>query len=100
MAKVRQDVVNIVGSGARKIAAAVVEEAKKGQLATTKYLFEMAGVFPTSAEAEPEPDSGEESLAKILVDKLKLAEDAKPAEGESVEESGESEEAKDPVIVV
>lgn len=92
MAKVRNDVANIVGSGAKKIAAAVVEEAKKGQLAPAKFLFEMAGVFPVPTESEPATGDDEESLAKVLMEKLKTAEDPKAAD----EEPDSAEEPVEP----
>jgi hypothetical protein len=41
-AAVRNDIVKIVESSAREIAEAVVSQAKSGQLAPAKYLFEIA----------------------------------------------------------
>lgn len=101
MAKVRQDVANIIGSEATEIAVAVVGEAKKGQLTTAKYLFEVAGVYPKPAEGETSTEDDEESFAKILVERLKAAEDPKVPEDFGDEENVETGVVKkDSVVVV
>jgi hypothetical protein len=85
-AEVRKEVSKMVESEATEIAEAVIDEAKKGQLVPTKYLFEMAGIYPPTqdgTQATPEEDC----LAKILLDRLKAA--AKPVEeGEGEAGSG------------
>jgi hypothetical protein len=87
LVEVRKDMTNIIGSEATKLAQAVVEEARKGQLAPVKYLFEVAGLYPVSAEAgSAKPE--ENSLARTLLDRLGLPEEAlKSFEGDLPAES-------------
>ena len=69
LAEVRRNIKNIVGEAASEIAVAVVVEAKKGQLATAKYLFEAAGVYPASTEGnmdKPEEDSFAQRLVRTF----------------------------------
>jgi hypothetical protein len=97
-AEVRKDIARIVGSGAKKMAAAVMEEAFKGQLAPTKYLLEVAGVYPPVTDGE-QATHEEDCLAKTLLERLNipkkpvLEEDEEPAadldEGKSSEGSGD-----------
>jgi hypothetical protein len=71
-AEVRREVCKMVEAEAAEMAKAAIHEAKNGQLAPMKYLFEMAGIYPPSPdEAQVAPE--EDSLAKILLDRLKLA---------------------------
>lgn len=67
-AEVRKDIAAKVEAQADDLADAVIEEGKKGQLATVKYLFEMAHIFPEVLAADAE--EGEESLAETLLKKL------------------------------
>jgi hypothetical protein len=88
LAEVRKDITNIVGNEATKLAQAVIEEARKGQLAPVKYLFEVAGLYPASTETgsvKPE----ENSLARTLIQRLGLPEDVliSPEEDDSAVES-------------
>ena len=87
IAKVRDAVTNIVGAEATDIARAVVEEAKKGQVSPTKYLFEMAGVYPKPPQEEEQIQEGQgsDALMKLLLDQLKP-----PANTDEDEEEGES----------
>ncbi len=69
LAEVRRNITNIVGEAASEIAVAVVVEAKKGQLATAKYLFEAAGVYPVSTEGnvdKPEEDTFAQRLVRTF----------------------------------
>jgi len=70
-AEVRQDISKLVSENAMELAKAVVGEGKKGQLAPTKYLLELAGVFPVSADGSA-PTEHEESLAETLLRKLNV----------------------------
>lgn len=75
----RRQVTKIVDGELDDIAGAAVGEAKKGQLATVKYLFELAGIYPPSAEGivdRPEEDT----LAQRLVRRLGLPEGPLPNE--------------------
>jgi hypothetical protein len=71
LAEVRQSIANMVGADAKKITKAVVDEALKGQLATVKYLFEMAGVYPASAVADPAMPE-QDALARTLLHRMGL----------------------------
>lgn len=63
--KVRENIANLVTHSAEVIARAVIEVAKAGQLASAKYLFEVAGVYPATEETvAPEED---EFLARTLM---------------------------------
>jgi hypothetical protein len=67
--KVRQDIAGIVKARAKQITKAVVEKASRGELAPTRYLLEMAGVYPLSTDGSI-PSENEESLAATLLTKL------------------------------
>ncbi len=68
-AEVRKQVSRIVEAAAVNIAQAVVGEAEKGQLAPTRYLFEMANIFPPQANGEQATEQ-EDCLAKILLARI------------------------------
>jgi len=113
--KVRRELAGMVKSRAKKITTAVLGHAVKGELAPTKYLFEIAGLFPASTDGSLST-ANEDCLAKTLLDRLNIPDEpvvadqedednvtrpAKPVrtvEAESRgEESGESGEEKDSV---
>ena len=78
-------IANTVGGQALNITAALAEEAKKGELAPAKFLFEMIGLYPMTAgpvdeEAEDAEDGNE--FAKALLKHLAL-----PGSGEDAEEA-------------
>src|ERR1700757_1808499 len=63
-------VANTLGGQALDITSALVEEAKKGELAAAKFLFEMMGLYPVSAAAADEEDEAAEGgneFAKALL---------------------------------
>lgn len=64
----------MVETQARTMAQAVIDEGKKGQLATVKYLFEMAKIFPEATDGS-QATTDEESLAKTLLRRLDLPEE-------------------------
>lgn len=70
-AEVRKDIAAMVEAEAELLAGAVIEEGKKGQLATVKYLFEVAHIYPQAPEGELSA-TDEESLAKTLLDRLNI----------------------------
>jgi hypothetical protein len=70
-AEVRKKVSRLVQGAASKMAQAVIDDAKKGQLASVKYLFEMTGVFPATSESK-EGTPEEDSLAKTLLTRLNI----------------------------
>lgn len=67
--EVRKEISKMVASQATDMADAVIGEGMKGQLATVKYLFEMASIFPPAPDGE-QATHEEDCLAKILLDKL------------------------------
>jgi len=81
-AEVRKDIAKIVGSGAKKVAKAVMEGALKGQLAPARFLFEVAGVYPAVTDGEQATEE-EDCLAKTLLDRLNIPK--KPAQEEDDE---------------
>jgi hypothetical protein len=91
-AEVRKDIAQMVDLQAATMAQAVIDEGKKGQLATVKYLFEMAEIFPGSTDGS-QATQDEESLAKTLLRRLDLPdepvvrdeEDRPPNAGSSAE---------------
>jgi hypothetical protein len=86
LVEVRKDVTNIVGNEAIILTQAVVEEAKKGQLAPVKYLFEMAGIYPAPVESSAvKPE--ENSLARTLMHRLGLPEEFPIPSGDDMPEA-------------
>ena len=71
-AEVRKQVSELVKAHATEMTEAVIGEGNKGQLAPVKYLFEMANIFP-SVEDGTQATAEEDCLARILLDRLKLA---------------------------
>src|ERR1700687_6096678 len=69
--EVRKEIAQMVDSEAAEMAAAVIGEGKKGQLATVKYLFEVAEIYPPSTDGS-ETTQDEEGFAKSLMDRLGL----------------------------
>jgi hypothetical protein len=119
--QVRENINELVKDSAKDIATEVIKVAKTGQLASAKYLFEAAGIYPATEQATTNPI--ERSLAHTLLrrmglpldpvvcdeeptvvvlpsdtkdmsDEAVMAGDAKEnAEGEAAEEEGEEEPA-------
>lgn len=97
-AEARNEVSRIVEAHAGKLAAAVVEEGEKGRLPDVKYLFEVANIYPPSADGS-QVSAREESLAETLLDRLGIPKDpvvadelAKEENVSSVEVAEEEEE--------
>jgi hypothetical protein len=85
---VRETIANLVGAEAVVICTALAEEARKGELAPAKFLFEMIGLYPMSAAAAGEDEEldadGEdgEDLARVLLQRLKLPVEHPEEDGE------------------
>jgi len=96
-AEVRKDIAKIVGLEAMNMTEAVIEEAMKGLVAPTKFLFEVAGVFPPAGDGEQATEE-EDCLAKTLLARLNLAkkpaqeEENEPAENVDVGKSSQTSE--------
>jgi hypothetical protein len=91
---IREAIVSQVGVEAAEMTDALVEEAKKGQLAPTKFLFEIIGLYPARAasgdneQAEDEEAEEGNDLASVLLRRLSL-----PEPDESSESTAELEVA-------
>ena len=67
-AQARENVASLVRASATEIASGVLTGAKAGQLASAKYLFEMAGLFPAKeAAASTLP---EDTLSRTLLKRM------------------------------
>ena len=90
---VRQQISNLVGSEAVSMVQTTIDEVDKGHYGAMKYLFELVGLFPA---IEAEVTAGEDVLAKTLLKRLGLPEDAEPQPAVT-KESGAAEGGKHPV---
>jgi hypothetical protein len=70
LVKVRENINNLVGVSAEKIAIEVIKVALTGQLAVAKYLFEAIGLYPATEQTAPTPVKG--SLAHTLLTRMGL----------------------------
>jgi sulfur carrier protein ThiS len=69
--EVRKELAKMVLGDAKAITKAVLGEGKKGQLATAKYVFEMAHIYPEVNDGS-EATENEDCLAKTLLDRLNI----------------------------
>jgi len=93
MAQARENISNLVRNSSDEIATKVIEVAKTGALASAKYMFEVAGLYPATEAKSEEPE--EDSFAKTLLNRLNgLAEPTIPSakEAEEQDEAGSDEE--------
>jgi hypothetical protein len=67
---IRQQIRDMVGDEAVGMVSETIHDERRGYLGT-KYLFEMAGIFPVGMAEE---DSDENALARILLRRLGLKE--------------------------
>jgi hypothetical protein len=70
-AEVLKDISLLVEGEAEKMARAVIDLGKTGQLAPVKYLFEMAHIFPPLTDGSQSTED-EDSLAKTLLNRLNI----------------------------
>ncbi|MGA7514802.1 MAG: hypothetical protein WBW46_18045 [Candidatus Sulfotelmatobacter sp.] len=68
--QVRQNISELVKDSAKDIATEVIKVAKTGQLASAKYLFEAAGIYPATEQVAVNPI--ERSLAHTLLTRMGL----------------------------
>ncbi len=72
---IRERITNLVGNRAVEMVQTTMEEVDKGHYLAMKYLFEMIGLCPaTTADEELQEDS----LAKTLLQRLRLPEETNP----------------------
>jgi hypothetical protein len=81
--QVREQISGMVKSGAKEITRAVIGQAKMGQLAQAKYLFEVAKIFPAVNDGEA-ATAEEDCLAKTLLARIDAPK--KPTETEERED--------------
>ncbi|MGA2743712.1 MAG: hypothetical protein ABSE44_03360 [Candidatus Sulfotelmatobacter sp.] len=84
--EIRKELAQMVGLEATTMTQAVIDEGKKGQLATVKYLFEMAEIYPESTDGS-QATVDEDCLARTLLHRLNLPEEpiARDEEDDHVE---------------
>lgn len=70
MARVRENINNLVRDSAKDIATEVIKVAKTGQLASARYLFEAVGLYPATEETAAELPV--HSLAHTLLKRMGL----------------------------
>jgi hypothetical protein len=68
--QIRENINELVKDSAKDIATEVIKVAKTGQLASAKYLFEAAGIYPATEQATTNPI--ERSLAHTLLRRMGL----------------------------
>lgn len=105
--EVRKEIAQLVDSEAAEMALAVIGEGKKGQLATVKYLFEVADIYPAPTDGS-QSTTDEDSLARTLLNRLNIPDKpigrdeedepvASPATGAGAgKEEKESDKLEDP----
>jgi len=70
---IRQQICDLVGSQAVDLVETTIGEVDKGHYGAMKYLFEIIGLYPATMQEIP---LGEDSLAKTLLRRLGLPEEA------------------------
>jgi hypothetical protein len=65
----RKNIATLVWVSVNEIAARFMTDAKAGHVAPAKYLFEVAGLYPATAETSAAPDN---SLAYALLKRMGL----------------------------
>jgi hypothetical protein len=69
--EVRKEIAQMVDAEATEMAEAVIGEGLKGQLATVKYLFEVADIYPAPTDGS-QSTTDEDSLAQTLLNRLNI----------------------------
>jgi hypothetical protein len=72
LAALREQITNLVRDQAVAMVETTIGEVDKGHYAAMKYLFEMIGLYPATAQEEK---PGEDSLARTLLRRLGLPEE-------------------------
>jgi hypothetical protein len=98
IARVRMDILNMVGNSAVAIATAVINSALAGDVARAKYLFEIAGVYPATVETgATNPEGG--SLAHVLLKRMGLPTEPVIPDGDSESTGGRRDEGADMIMM-
>jgi len=88
---VRERIANLVGSRAVDMVESAIADAEEGHYPAMKHLFEMVGLCSAAASEEP---IEEDSLAKILLRRLKLPEETNPGTEVTKECAGDAVQPK------
>jgi hypothetical protein len=91
----RKNVAALVRMAANEIAVGLIAQAKSGELAPAKYLFELAGLYPATPETSSKPEN---SLAYALLKRMGLPTD--PVDAEEDDKPVLFSRAADPVMAV
>jgi hypothetical protein len=67
LAAIRRQITDLVGNEALGLVNTTIAEAEKGHYAAMKYLFEMVGLYPATAQEAPEAD---DALAGTLLRRM------------------------------
>jgi hypothetical protein len=73
--RLREEIKCQVGNEAENIVKSLIEEARKGNCAPAKYLFEMIGLYPAGVQEQQQENPEEDSLARTLLRRLGLPEE-------------------------
>ena len=73
LAGVRRQITDLVGNQALDLVSTTITEAEKGHYAAMKYLFEMVGLYPATAQEAPEAD---DALTKTLLRRMGVENEA------------------------
>src|SRR3989442_3220206 len=85
----REEIKCQVGNEAENIVKSLIEEARKGNCAPAKYLFEMIGLYPAAVQEQQQENAEEDSLARTLLRRFGLP-------GEAIFGSGGNKEREVP----
>jgi hypothetical protein len=85
IAGIRHAITRMVAHQAGEMVKAAIDDAKKGHSPAIKYLFEMIGLYPATAETE-QAEKREMSLAELFCRELGLP--TRAAEEETGEDEG------------
>lgn len=72
LAQIQEQITSLVSSHAVEMVDATIKQVDQGHYLAMKYLFKMIGLYPATA---PEEAAQEDSLAKILLQRLGLPEE-------------------------
>src|SRR5438445_8777647 len=73
--RLREEIKSRVGNEAQNIVKSLIEEARKGNCAPAKYLFEMVGLYPAAVQEQQQENPEEDSLARTLLQRLGLTQE-------------------------
>jgi hypothetical protein len=94
-AEARKNIATLVRMSSNEITRGLIAQAKSGELAPTKYLFELVGLYPPTPETSSKPEN---SLAYALLKRMGLPTDPMLAEEDAEDANADLHpRAADPV---